>query len=74
MFFSVSHLVTVMIEYPDRWWFGSELVEACGFSTFYQSLIYPALARLERSGRVEGRWVAPFSGKRHRRQYRIIPD
>jgi len=53
----------------------ARLIEARsrGAISFHVASLYPMLYRLERRGRIEGRWVEK-AGQRRRRYYRLTPE
>jgi PadR family transcriptional regulator, regulatory protein PadR len=67
-------LLEVMLEDPSADWYGLQLSEAAQLKS---GTIYPALARLEHYGWLEGRWeeVDPSAaGRPKRRLYRLTRD
>jgi PadR family transcriptional regulator len=48
-------------------------VRSEGALSFHAASLYPLLYRLERRGRIKGRWVEK-AGERRRRMYRITPS
>src|SRR3569623_837510 len=56
--------------------YGLEILEAGGRSggVLSEGWLYPLLARLEREGKIEGRWVLADGAKVPRKYYRLSPE
>lgn len=68
-------LLALLEERPRHGYELARLIESRsqGTISFRVPSLYPMLYRLERRGRIEGRWVEK-AGQRRRRYYRITPD
>jgi PadR family transcriptional regulator PadR len=68
-------LLALLEERPRHGYEMAQLIErrSGGVVSFRVASLYPMLYRLERRGRIEGRWVEK-AGQRRRRYYRITAE
>jgi DNA-binding PadR family transcriptional regulator len=65
---NVVQLFNVMLERPDKLWYGLELAGAGGIGS---ATVYQALTRMERAGMLRGHWEAETSSELGRPQRRL---
>jgi transcriptional regulator len=73
---SAEMLILALLEERQRHGYQiARLIESRsqGAISFHVASLYPMLYRLERRGRIEGRWVEK-PGQRRRRYYRLTPE
>jgi len=71
---ATQRVLRVLLEQPDREWYGAQIATATRHAT---GTIHPILARLERAGWLESRLenIDPSAaGRPRRRYYRLSPD
>jgi transcriptional regulator len=68
-------ILALLAERPRHGYELARLIEARsrGAISFHVASLYPLLYRLERRGRIEGRWVEK-DGQRRRRHYRLTAE
>jgi transcriptional regulator len=68
-------ILALLAERPRHGYELARLIEARsrGAISFHVASLYPLLYRLERRGRIDGRWVEK-DGQRRRRYYRLTAD
>jgi PadR family transcriptional regulator, regulatory protein PadR len=68
-------VLRLALQYPDREWYGLQMIEATGLPA---GTIYPIIARLESYGWLESRWEDPAeheaAGRPRRRYHRFTSD